>query len=158
MEFDTPATLRVTWSWGSRVKVIFNWGDGTSDENIHPDNSRMSESSHVYAKTGVYYPNVRIVNYVKDCSDQTFEMIDENTTLQVTVLIPIENMVVQPRAISWKRDIEITLWVSFKNGTWVDLVIDWNDSISDNLYIAQVRPGDFNVRKDILPIMRFLLI
>ena len=145
MALDKAATLHVTWSWGSRVKVIFNWGDGTRYENIHPDNSRMSESSHVYPETGVYYPNVRILNYIKDCSDQTFDMINANTSLQVRVLNPVQNMTLYPAEISWPRNGEITLWVSIKNGTWVNLVIDWKDSFTDSLYIPQVRPEDFNV-------------
>ena len=137
-------TMRATWSWGSRVKLIFNWGDGTSDEAIHTNNDRESEFTHVYDSIGTYYPTVSIWNYLLDCSNQTLQLASGGKFLPVHILIPILEFRISPVLQAWERTIPFDLVVSFQNGTWLNIIIDWNDTSSSILYIDVV-PGDYQV-------------
>ena len=134
-------TLRATWSWGSRVKVLFDWGDGNRDENIHTNNPRLSEYLHVYQSIGKFYPSVRIWNYLIDCSNQTRELQSENSSTPVRILIPITGFTISPIRKAWQRTIPLDLLVSLGNGTWINLTIDWNDTTSEFVYIEAVHPA-----------------
>ena len=137
-------TMRATWSWGSRVKLIFNWGDGTSNEAIHTNNDRESEFTHVYVSIGTYYPTVSIWNYLIDCSNQTLQLASGRKILPVHILIPILEFHISPVLQAWERSIQFDLVVSFANGTWINLTVDWNDSSTFFAYIDAVSEN-FNV-------------
>ena len=136
--------MRATWSWGSRVKLIFNWGDGSNDEAIHTNNDRESEFTHVYENIGTYYPTVSIWNYLIDCSNQTLQLASGGAILPVNILIPIMDFQISPVLQAWQRTVPLDLVVFFENGTWINLTIDWNDTSSSFIYIDSV-PEDFNV-------------
>ena len=144
MDLYSEMTLQARWSWGSRVVLRYNWGDGTINEKIHPDNSRRSEYLHVYQQTGTYYPTMSIANYKLDCSNQTVPLTAYGNLLPVHVLKSIQGFRISPAYFAWQRAVTFELTVSFLNGTWINLTIDWNDTTDDFLYIDSIGPN-FNV-------------
>ena len=136
--------MRANWTWGSRIKVRFNWGDGSSDENNHADNARYSEYSHRYTQSGTFYPSVSIWNYLIDCSNQTLQLTSNNNLLPVHILIAISEFTISPNFIAWARKVPFNLVVFLGNGTWINLTIDWNDTTVNFFYIDIV-PKNFNV-------------
>ena len=134
-------SLRASWSWGSRVKLQFKWGDGSSDLQMYPDNARESECSHVYARPGIYYPSVSIWNYLIDCSNQTLQLRSNNTLLPVEIfipLLPIEDFKVTPTLAAWCSMVPFNLSVFIGYATLVNLTIDWDDNTSDFLYMERL--------------------
>ncbi len=140
----------VEWTWGSRVKVLFKWGDELLDENIHPDRSRQSEFSHIYAEPKTYYSEVIIRNYIRDCSEQSLKILEDNSTLLVNVLIPINGFEVSPTLTSVERLTDLRMDVSFWTGTWINLTIDWNDTTIETIYIELIKPGFSNVCSNLI--------
>ena len=136
--------MRATWSWGSRVKLIFDWGDGTSDKVTHTDNVRISEFTHVYQTFGTFYPNVRIWNYLIDCRNQTLYLTAGGDILPVNILIPILDFQISPVFTAWQRTIPFDLSITLENGTWINISIDWNDTTYSSIYM-DVIPTDFQV-------------
>ena len=72
---NSEITITASWTWGSRVTVVFDWDDKTDQSiNIHPDAARNSTTSHIYTVPGTYIPKVNIFNYIDDCSNQTIQL------------------------------------------------------------------------------------
>ena len=134
--------------------VLFNWGDGTNNENIHTDNARHSEYTHVYPQTGTYYPTVNIANYKLDCSNQTLPLTADENILPVHVLISIQGFRISPTYIAWQRTVTFELTVYIVNGTWINLTIDWNDTTSEFVYLDAIGPN-FNVCRNTVYISKY---
>ena len=136
---DSEVTLNASWTWGSRVNVAYNWGDGTSDVQMHPGNARHSEYTHRYAQPGTYFPTVSISNYLIDCSNQTLQLFVNDILVPIQVLGPILGLQVSPKFTGWQRGVPFELSISIENGTMLNLTIDWNDTTSDLLLIDDVK-------------------
>ena len=138
MPLGTEVNLRANWTWGSRMKVKFDWGDGMNDVEIYSDNSRESEFSHLYAKPGTYFPSVSIWNYLIDCSNQSLQLHSDNMLVPIEIFNPpstLSDFTLTPNFTGWRRNVPFNLSVFIGNATFINLTINWNDSASDSLYV-----------------------
>ena len=138
-------TITAKWIWGSRVNVIFNWGDGTESLNVHSDNSRISTASRNYSVPGKYFGFVTIYNYLLDCSNQTLKKNVRNVEFMYNVLYNISGFKISPNLLPGNRTIPLTFTIFLDQGTWINVSIDWNDTTSNFFYINNITEIATNV-------------
>ena len=131
----TLPVITAKWLWGSRMNVIFNWGDGKETMNVHSDNTRNSIATHNYSVPGRYYGNVTIFNYLLDCSNQTLKYNAENIEFMYNVLYNISGLEIRPNLFAWNRTVPLKFTIFLDQGTWINVTIDWNDTTSNFFYV-----------------------
>ena len=68
-------SIIANWTWGSRLTLWFDWGDGTPITPLNiTDNGRSASATHQYTYPGTFLTSVKVFNYRVDCSNQTLAL------------------------------------------------------------------------------------